>query len=261
MKKILFTLCLLATAPVFAGAGFYMEFKMTMVGSRESANGSIKVYNADAGVSRSELSMKIPGLPVGAMNMVSLHKVAEPTKVYMINEEAKTYSVTDLAKFRNIGDPKKNVEHKYEVTVVGTEKVNGYNATHVKVKVDGLDIEELWTSKDIAGYEKYAQLNGSKYSLDNSLWAALKANGAAGFPVRIVMLENSGKMQVDLVKAEKRDIASTLITIPAEYKQVSTLDGIMQQMGMPTKDDMLRMTPEQREQMMREMEQKYKSQQ
>jgi hypothetical protein len=35
----------------------------------------------------------------------------------------------------------------------------------------------------------------------------------------------------------------------------------MQQMGMPTKDDMLRMTPEQREQMMREMEQKYKSQQ
>lgn len=261
MKKIFLAVCLtMATVSTFAAGGFYIEYKMALVDGKEGVSGVVKVYNGGT-ASRSELNMNVPGIPGGGMNMVSIHKESEPAKIYMINDASKTYSVMDVSKFKNAVPNSAKTEHEYEVTIVGSETVNGYKSTHVKIKIDGRDAQELWTSKEIASFEKYAQLSSSKYAIDNSLWAALKAKGAEGFPIRMQMQERGGKMQMDLIKAEKRDIAASLVSVPADYKQINVVDGIMKQMGMPTKDDMLRMTPEQREQMMREMEQKYKSQQ
>ncbi len=249
MKKILglIVIVLFAAVNAFAVNGYYIEYKMTASVAGSSPTGSMKLYSTPAGDSRTEMNMSIGQM--GGLDVVSLVKKSEPKKIYMLFESTKTYSVTDAATKDGFKD-----DATYEVSVLGTETVNGFKSTHVKI-VRNKQPMEMWLSTDIANYAELSTLKGNEYYGNDKLLKALKAKGVSGFPVRIKAQQQGANIQFDLVKTAAQDIPSALLEIPAGYKEGDALSGMMKQMGLPSMDEIQKMTPEQRAALLKQFQQ------
>ena len=255
MKKLLLLPYLLLLTALVSAQGYYIEFKIS-TGSKEAvSSGTIKSYSQDEN-SRSEVNMIMPQLPGGGIKITSLALKAEPNTVYLLNEKDKTYSQID-----NTGnqDYKDLPQADYEVTVVGKETVNGYNATHVTIKINGVQREEMWTTKDLAGYADFSKIK-TKYTGKANLYKALTNKGADGMPVRIKANERGQSIQLDLVKAEKRSNPASLFSLSG-YTKGSAFSGIpgaenMQEMM----EKIQHMTPQEREEIMKRIKEQYSNQ-
>ena len=255
MKKIVaFTYTILATL-LLSAQGYYVEFKMSSASKEAALNGTMKTFSQD-GNSRSEINMVVPQLPGGGMKITSLTLKAEPSKIYLINEKDKTYSEMETGSQE---DYKDLPQADYEITVVGKETVNGYNTTHAIIKINGKLREELWTTKDIAGYADFSKIK-TKYTGKDNMFKALGAKGADGMPVRIKAEDRGQGMQMDLVKAEKRENPSAMFTLNG-YTKGSAFSGIPGGEGMQEMMKKLQnMTPQEREEMLKHMQDLYSKQ-
>jgi len=140
--------------------------------------------------------------------------------------------------------------------VVGKETVNGYNTTNVIIKINGKQREELWTTKDIAGYADFSKVK-SKYTGKENMYKALAAKGADGMPVRIKIEERGHGMQMDLVKAEKRNNPAGLFSLSG-YTKGNGFSGMPGGEGMQEMMEKLKnMSPQEREEMMKRLQQQY----
>lgn len=246
MRKLTKLILALLIGQAAFAQGFYMEMKM----SSESMGdlGLMKVYAQD-GNSRSEISLNTPG---GPMDMLTLILKSNPNTLYILNGKGKTYSEMDISQNNQYKD---FPQEDYEVTVLGKEKVNGYNATHVKVTHKGSTIaEEMWTSKDVVDYSAFVSAK-TKFTGRLNLNKALAAKGADGFPVRIKTTERGMDMQIDLVKAEKKNHPASTFSLDGYTKSSSPSMGGMSQQEMIQK--VQNMTPEEREQFIEQMKSQY----
>jgi len=203
------------------------------------------------GNSRSEISMAVPQLPGGALSLVSLVLKDSPGQVFMLDEKNKSYTVIDATSDE---DWKDAPESDYVVTVIGNENVNGYNCTHASVTRKGeKTAEEYWTTTEI---NDFASLMGmkAKYIGKDNLTKALAAKGANGFPVRIKTIEQGNAITVDMVKVEVKSHPATLFSLDG-YKKSAGATIIP---GGIDIQQIMNMTPEEREKMMKEMEEMYK---
>lgn len=252
MKKTYLLLPLLLLATAAYSQGLYIEFKMTSPGS-DAVNGSMKAYAQD-GNSRTEIAMSVPQLQTGAIQIVTLSLKSAPGKTFLLNEKQKTYSETEADNTNAYEDLP---QADYEVTVLGKEVVNGYSATHVSVKVNGKQQEEMWTTKELAGYSEFSNIK-TKYTGKSNLYQSLAAKGADGMPVRIKVNENGQQVQMDLVKAERRNNQTSLFSLTGYSKTESPLKGLFEGEGMQQLMEKLQdMTPEEREEMMKKIQNQY----
>jgi Domain of unknown function (DUF4412) len=211
--------------------------------SASGMNGSMKVYHQD-GNTRSEMDMAMPQMPGGGMKQASLMLKSDPNKVYMLNLQAKTYTEMETGK----SEMKEGNADDYEVTLIGKEKVNGYSATHVKLKRKGSTTEEdLWVSTDVPNFANYKNIR-SKYT-NSGLYKALGSKGADGFLVRIKTGEHGRDMQMDLVKAENKTVEASLFSLTGFTKSAASPYGNGQEMM----EKMKNMTPEERQKFIEEM--------
>jgi len=206
MKKNLLMLIAIVLLAInsFAKEGIYMEFKMTS----KSFNGSIKSYSSGGdNLTESNMVGNYNGTSV-SRDITSLKLQTDPDNVYTLNEQDKTYSVTNVSRV-----PDRNEDADYEITVLGKENVNHYNTTHVKLVNRKTQHEmEMWLTKDIPQYEHYTAVK-NKYTGSN-LYRQLKDKGAEGLAVRITMNEErTGPTQLDLVKAEERNIDPSMFSL------------------------------------------------
>ena len=252
MKKSLlfFVLMLTFCSTLCARDGVYVEFKM----SGGKFSGTSKVYSCD-GNTRSEMNIVTPAMP-NPIATVSLILKDAPEKIFTLNEKDKTYSEMEINKDRI----SHNSDVEYEVTVIGKEKINNYNCVHVKVKSKGSrDERDMWLSKDVAAWENYTSIK-NKYLAGTKLFDALKAKGAEGFFVRLVMQGPNGEqMQMDLVKAEHRNIDESLLTLAGYTKKAAGAPGAG--FGGVDVDAIQKMTPEERQKYIDDMKAKYQQQQ
>jgi hypothetical protein len=206
--------------------------------------GTMKAYVQD-GNTRSQISITAPM----AMDIVTLTLKSTPNTVYMLNEKGKTYSEVDISKSEQWKD---NPQDEYEITVVGKESVNGYNSTHVKVKRKDSKVEqEMWLTTEIKDYAAFASAK-TKYTGRQSLMKALEAKGVAGFPVRILVNEHGNDVQIDFVKAEKKDNPASLFSLDGYTKSAGAAGGVNMQEMM---QKMQNMTPEERKAFIEQMKQ------
>ena len=256
MKKVLLAATLLTLTLALWAQGFYIEYKITS--GTVKGGGTIKNYAQD-GNTRSEAVISAPQLPNG-IKITSLSLKASANVIYLLNEKEKTYSEL---KTTETEDYKDYPQADYEVTVLGKETVNGYNTTHVTVKVNGKQRQEMWTTKDIAGYADFSKVK-TKYTGQDNLYKALAAKGAEGMPVRVKMAESGQNVQLDLVKAEKRSNPATLFSLSG-YTKSNNASGLPSIEGMPDMQEMMKklqnMTPEEREEMMKKLKELYQQQQ
>ena len=256
MKKTIAAALILTV--LFANAysqGFYLEFNISSSGKEANMSGTMKSYYQNEN-SRSEFSMTVPQLGSNEITMVSLLLKDSPGKVFMVDDKNKSYSEIDTG---NDDDWKDAPVSDYDVTVVGTEKVNGYNATHVRIQRKGSKTpQEYWVSKDVVGYADMMKMK-TKYTGKDNMMKAMEEKGASGFPVRIKTTEQGNAIQIDLVKAEKRNNAAMLFSLDGYSKSTT---GTIIPAGIDVQQmmkDVQQMTPEERERWMKEMQKQYKA--
>ena len=257
MKKSILLFALCVGASLLFSQGYYIEFKITSSAKSAEVSGSMKLFSQD-GNSRSEIVMKTPQAPDGEeIKFTSLSLKDEPQKVYLLNEKDKTYSELNSGSANDYTD---YPQSSYEVIVIGKEIVNSYNTTHVSIKINGTQQEEMWTTKDIVGYADFSKLR-SKYTGKDNLYKALAAKGADGMPVRIKVNEHGQSMQIDLLKAEKRNNAASLFSLSG-YTTRERFSGVPGTEGMQQMIEKLQnMTPQEREEMVKKLQQQYGSRQ
>ena len=245
MKKLITLIIASLVCYMAFSQGFYLEMKM---GAADNANmGVMKVYSQD-GNTRSEISLNTPG---GPMDMLTLILKSTPNTLKVLNAKGKTYSEMDISQNNQYKD---FPQGDYEITVIGKEKVNGYNATHVKVTRKGSTTsEEMWTSKEVVDYSAFINAK-TKFTGRDNLNKALAAKGAEGFPVRIKTSEHGVDVQVDLVKAEKRNFNASLFSLDGYTKSSSSMSGMSQQEMIQKVQNM---TPEERQQFIEQMKSQY----
>jgi hypothetical protein len=239
MKKIILPLLLIVLGSLAVSAqGFYIEFKMT---GQNGVSGTTKSYSLNGNI-RTEIDMSGNKSP-GGFKWVSISLKDQPQKSYSINEAAKTYSEIDLSVVtKRDSDPS-----QYVVTVIGKEKVNGYNCTHIKVKKgQSPNLEDLWVSTEVVNYKLYATIK-SKYTSEGLL-KAMEAKGVSGFPVRTVAIDHGQSIQIDLVKAEPRTNPASLFSL-AGYTKAGAPGGVSgsSQQAQDAMKKIQTMTPEERQ--------------
>ncbi len=245
MKRITtLLLVVLISCSAFA-QGYYFEMKMSS--STLGDVGTMKVYGQD-GNSRSEVNMNTP---MGPMGVISLVLKSKPGEIYMLSEKNKTYTEMDVNKSDQWKD---KAQSEYIVTLLGKEKVNGYNSTHVMVKRKDSQLEEeLWVSTEVADYSAYMTAK-TKFTGQENLYKAMEAKGAVGFPVRIKTAEHGNSIQIDFVKAEKRNNPASLFSLSGYTKTENPLGGGTQKEMI---EKIKNMTPEERQKLLEQMKQQY----
>jgi hypothetical protein len=244
MKKQFISLALLCLAGlIHAQNGAYIEYKIT---SSRGANGSAKVNFSEFG-SVSVFNMIIPQMPGGGMTIKSLTQKNSPELIYMINDNNKTYSEkkrSDMA----------NEDNKtYTVKKLGEETVNGYKCVHAMI-TEGAETHEVWNTKDVADYAKYAESFKSNSRMGSAKREqALKDAGCDGLPVKSFHKGNAreGDMTMELVKIEKKNFTSADFDIPAGYTKTEGMG-----LGAPavkSQQEIMSMSPEERAKYIEEM--------
>jgi len=247
MKKITFlSAALVAACMSFAQNGAYLEYKIS---SSKGFSGSMKASISEYG-SLSEFNMAIPQMPGGGISNKSLVQSSNPEVIYTINDKSKTYSEIKRADNRD--------ENKtYTVKKLGDETVNGYKCAHALV-TEGNESHEVWNTKDLAEYQKYAHsFGGNKNMGSRKMEQALKDAGCDGIPVKAVHKgnEREGDMNMELVKLEKHAFSKSGFDLPAGYTKSAGYGGMqgMQGGGMKSQQELMSMTPEERAKYIEEM--------
>ncbi|MFA7381125.1 MAG: DUF4412 domain-containing protein [Bacteroidia bacterium] len=247
MKKThIYSLLLLissAFSTVFAQSGLHYEYKITGASPQGSVTGNMEFMLLN-GNTRMEMRMNVPSVPV--INMVMLTLQQKSGFSYELMDAAKAY-----VEHNTTGTPS-----VYEVMqVAGAEKLGVFNATKVKIKIDGEE-QWMWISKDVTGYSMFASMRNKDWDMD-ALFKALKAKGVEGFPVKMQQTEEGFTTSIEMVKAEQKPLDAKLFIIPADYKKQTTLSPGIQ--GMPQIDPakLMQMSEEEREKFLQEIKKQH----
>lgn len=249
MKKHLALPFIIFFAFRLSAQGTYLEYKTSSADA--GVSGTSKVYSLNGNI-RTETQMSLHS--AGAIHATMLVLKDSLNRFFILDDEQKTYMGMD----RNSPQLQKESDPaQYEITVVGKEKVNGFNATHIKVKrKDMPDLQDIWVSTEILNYKKYMSVR-SKYASEGFM-KALLAKGVDGFPVRLNMSEHGNQVQVDLVKYEQRSIDPSLFSLAAYHASQRPAAGGNAQ----TQEMMQRiqnMSPEERQKFIEEMRKQHSS--
>jgi|GEM_PF-3479441 len=201
-----------------SGPDIYLQYRMTVSAQQSSeyeVDMRMKMYaSPGSGMGRSEMIMNMP--MVGEMNMVMLTNAKDPLHIVVVNDRRKEYSILDLSEVKDI-DPSSET---FTVTKLGEENVHGLDCVHSRaVNQDG-DSFELWTTKDVPGYEKMMALYSKSQRMgSDDLWKKLEEVGGAGFMVKMKVETKDGAYVMELTEINKAEVPESLFQIPSGYEE------------------------------------------
>ncbi len=238
MKQLLITMiAVLGAISAHAQQGT-IEYKMTMSGQGQSNVSTSKMQFASGKV-RLETNLAMPGM---SHKQVMLMLPDKPNTMIMLNEASQTY--TEVTTKSAANDPN---AAKVTVKVIGKEKLQNLNCTHIVVTMSNRPMD-MWTTKDIAGYEGMMGYWKSSMSGGNDqMYNELKKAGAEGFVVKTQLKNPEGGMTMELVKYDTKPVSSAIFAIPSNYKKGTSIDP----------DKIKNMSPAERRKAMEEMMKQY----
>ncbi len=245
------------------------EFKGTMSGGPgKSAPSTGRVYFRKGAAYRTEWETDLTGIakketdaPKGMMpsryRMVMIQKLSDPDHMVTVNDDTKTYSITDLKKLR---EEMPNTTHTtYTVKKLGRDSVAGIACEKALVTSSSGSEMELCVSTDLFPSAAFLAAQ-NRHDRSGNLLTALKENGLNGFPIRWVAREKGDQRVVgtmELVRLDWKPVPASLFEIPAAYRETSAMGVMMTpEQEKAVKDALEKMTPEQRKQY-EEMMKKY----
>jgi hypothetical protein len=254
------SLCFAAAAPLFAQFEGVADFKITMRGENtQGMQSSGKIYIGSGGY-RSEWEADVSRKGAAGdsaakpqhFKMTMVGKKSDPDHLYLVNDENKTYSVTDLKKMReNAGDLPKQT---YTVQKLGSDTVAGIPCQKASLTSSKGDVFDVCVRKEWgASTDLISALTRNRRS--NSWFTALKDNGIEGFPVRFgtrPKADAEPTMVWELTHVEKKAPPASVFDVPPPgYRQTDwAVGGLTPEQEKAIADAKARMlehmTPEQR---------------
>jgi hypothetical protein len=230
--------------------------------SGHDATGTGRLYAASGGY-RSEWETQIEGgssrkdeqsAASKRFKMTMLGKRSDPDKMYMLNDEHKTYSVMDLKKIR---EDAKNVSHDtYTVEKLGKDTVAGLSCQKATLTTSKGAVFDVCMSTEWGTSSEW--ISSMSRTRDSGSWfAALKEKGVEGFPLRFAMRHKGStepSMVMEVTHVDRKSLPSSLFEVPPGYKETDTAIGgltpeqekQLSQAREQMKDALDKMTPEQR---------------
>jgi hypothetical protein len=235
MKRILafvtFALAASAASAQFEGEA---DFKITTNSGRDQTmTGAGKMFVTRTAY-RSELEMKMPAsvsrkdAAPQPMKMTMLAKASERDKIYMINDENKTYSIFDMSRYRE--DSRKSSKEAYTVKKLGKDTVAGLSCQNALVTSSKGDEIEACVSSELGVSAEWLSAMNRRDGNTGTWIEALRANGLEGFPVRWSTRAKGSReasTTMELTRVEKKSLPASLFQIPAGYKQTDVAIGGM----------------------------------
>jgi hypothetical protein len=223
-------LCLAAAsaAPLSAQFEGEADFKVTFYGeSTQGMQSSGKIYVSRAGY-RSEWEMSRARKSGDSsapqrIKMTMVGKKGDPDHLYMVNDENKTYSVTDLKKVRE--ESKDLDKRTYTVQKQGTDTVAGIACQKATVTSSKGDIIDVCVSKEWnLDADVISAMTRNRRS--QSWFSALKDAGVEGFPVRFATRPRAGadpNAVWELTRVERKTPPASLFDVPPPGYQLSSV--------------------------------------
>jgi hypothetical protein len=269
MKPAVLVLCGMLAVTTAARAQFegVADFKIvTNTGKGEAvpATGKISVtraaYRMEMETDVSKISHGKSGRAADApqrITMTMLGKVAEPDKLYMIDDANKKYSVWDLKKMR--GEMKAADGPTYTVVRKGTDTVAGFLCQKAELTSSTGNAIDVCVAKELAVSGDWLAALGRQQRENASWMSALRDNGLSGFPVRYSVRKKGAVdpiMTMEVTRVTKGPVPDALFEIPAGYKETEfAMGGLSPEQQKSVSDArakmreaLERMTPEQRKQ-------------
>jgi hypothetical protein len=249
----------LMAVAVFAASAASAEFEgvLHMKMTSGQGTGTLKVSLSKAGV-RNEMNLSAAQSPLA---FTTLLLFSQPDVVYRIDDRNRTFAEIDIGQARRMAG--RQGGETYSVRQLGSETVLGYRCQHVVITGSRSGATELWTTREIAGYDAYSSLRAADAGGAESaaFLKALKDAGADGFPVKSIHSAGpAGQVVMELVKVEKKSLPPGLFQVPAGYTREDAFSpgGLPPDARNALQEQMRNMSPEQRqmlENMMRQQAQ------
>ena len=261
MTRALAVALCLAAVPALAFEGV-IETKMTMnrgkmdgapegTPSSFSGTGTITLKGLN---SRMEHQMTMPGMGGGGKTVV-IYRGDEKT-TYILNTAAKTYSKHVQDKLENESD-----SSTWTVKKLGKDTVAGRSTEHVQVqKTSGGEVLEVWIDKNLISAGDLEKALNAGGGAQSGWWPALKKEGVAGVPLKVVSHNAKGEPGVtwEATSVKAQSVPDSAFAIPAGYTESKGYGGMgaSGNAAQQREQMMQRLTPEQKQQV-EEMMKKY----
>lgn len=206
---------------------YVYSFEMKQPGSNELvSSGSSEMYLSEKAI-RSETKLEVMGQNT---EMVMIVKADSPKKMIMLNSKAKTYSIINPDDLKMGGEmvEKMNEMSNDSLTVLGKEKMNGYECTHLQIvttvdvpesikKMIGQEssVQEYWVSKDLPGSSMFDSWAESQPKMMRAMDSKIYQYG---IPVKMVSKEGDEiNMVMELKEAKGQNQDESFFKIPSGY--------------------------------------------
>ena len=197
------------------GQGIHYESQTTTSSKTSTRKDTMRIYFANSGEGRVEMTMPIPGASVN--QMIILGRAKSRGSSIVMYPASRTYSL------QRIDTTLLKGEGAYQVTRIGNETVQGYPCIHSKmVSKYGSGMfqvsttTDLWTSTSVPGYSIYSKLL-SMQPAQYGMMAALEKAGCAGYIVKLEIVSANHSTTSLLIKAEEGRFDADLFRIPSGY--------------------------------------------
>jgi len=259
IRALAVALCL-AALPALAFEGV-IETKLTMNrsamgdGAPQGAPSSMTgtgVITVKGLNSRMEQQMSMPGM--GEHKTVVIHRADEPKTTYILNDANKTYSKTTSEKDDD------SEATKWTVKKLGKDTVAGRSTEHVQVqRAGGGDNLDVWIDKNLVSAGDLEKAFNAGGRGESGWWAALRKEGVAGVPLKVVSKNSKGETGVtwEATSVKSQSVPDSAFAIPSGYTEGKGHGGMMSPgAGAQQRDQMMQnLTPEQRKQVEEMMKQ------
>jgi len=145
-------------------------------------------------------------IAVGGTARTKIFLKEKPGIIYAINENTGGCMelITEWADDESniVANPSANIE----IESLGTETVNGYLCSHVRIAEEGVVIVEAWLTQEFP-------------DIFNNLTNLLKNKGVEGFPIKTVM--DSGNFVSQVSSIERKSLDRSLFTIPNKCNSIN----------------------------------------
>jgi hypothetical protein len=228
------------------------EMKRDAAGKERSAGPGTTVVWLSAAGARTEMSIPPQaGMPQGG-RFVTLWRKDEPGRVYFINDERKSFASTNM-------DDEKSEGAAYQVTRLGPGKVAGYSCERARISRNGSSGSEVCITDSLGKIP--VNLVTDRRAL--SIWNELRKAGLDGVPVSWKTGRDEGGFSMLLTSARKQSVPRRLLEVPTGYTKTGMAGALaspeqqkrMEEGMAKLRDQMKDMTPEQRKQVEKLLEQ------
>ena len=183
------------------------------------------------------------------ITMTMLAALPNPDKVYLVNDENKTYSVWDV---KSASNPAPASKDTYKVEKLGNDRVAGYACQNARVTSSKGNDFDVCVTKEFGPSSDWIAAMNRNDPETHSWLKALREQGIEGFPIRwSVRPKGSGEPAtvMELVRAQKKSLSASLFAVPAGYKETGfAVGGLSPEQEKAMSEALKRMSPEQRKQ-------------